>query len=904
MTAPPRLATRLLRWRLHPDEHDELRGDLDEEFGRRLAADGPGAAARWYWRQTLSLTWGFFLDRRDVVSPAHERRRGAWMMHGLRHDWRDATRGLRRSPAFTLVALLTITCGIGLSTAVFSLVESVLLQPLPYRDAARLVRLSESRPQSPLAASGLGRPGVEDSGGSLADTTIGEWVSGGETLDAIVPMSTSGRNVATRTGAEQITVASVGVRFFDLMSTDPVAGRLLQAADAAPDAPAVVVVSERLAARLAPDVTSAVGASLRLDDEPFTIVGVSPALAFPEAQIDLWIPGRWRWPSPGARRNLSMSLDTIGRMKPGVTVDAVQREGDALVTRIASAHPNFFDGTVPIPTLRARRLQDDLVAPARPALVALGVGMGLVLLAACASLANLVLTRTAARRRESAVRLALGASRARLARPVLLEQIILSAAGSALGAVMAWWILRTLPVVAPADLPRLADVRFDAWSLLVATLAAAVTASVAGLAPIWRLGGRVPTTAANDLRNRAESRSSERLRGALVACQVGLAATLLVGAALVGRSLVALLQVDTGYRAEGVLTFQVSLPEFWWRQPDRLPAFVDALSTRLLAHPEVIAVGSTTGLPMRTAFSGGTFWIAGRPRPTNPAERPAARNRVVTPGYLTAVGTAVRRGRDFNVADLMDAERVVLIDEVVATRYFPGEDPIGRRLQAIGSREWTIVGIVSAVHDREFSAPSDPVLYFPAAQLGGILAFNTFSGGLAVRSTGDPAALAPIVRAHARELEPDWPIFRMEPLATQMAATMAEPRFYTVALGLFAALALGTAVLGVYGVLAYAVERRRLEFSVRRALGASEGQVLRLVIGRGLGLAAIGLAFGLTTAAAGGSLLRSQLFGIEPLDAMSFVAAAGLLTTVVLAASWWPARRATAVDPVEALRAD
>jgi ABC-type antimicrobial peptide transport system permease subunit len=196
------------------------------------------------------------------------------------------------------------------------------------------------------------------------------------------------------------------------------------------------------------------------------------------------------------------------------------------------------------------------------------------------------------------------------------------------------------------------------------------------------------------------------------------------------------------------------------------------------------------------------------------------------------------------------------------------------------------------------------VLYFPAAQLGGILAFNTFSGGLAVRSTGDPAALAPIVRAYARELEPDWPIFRMEPLATQMAATMAEPRFYTVALGLFAALALGTAVLGVYGVLAYAVERRRLEFSVRRALGASEGQVLRLVIGRGLGLAAIGLAFGLTTAAAGGSLLRSLLFGIEPLDAMSFVAAAGLLTTVGLAASWWPARRATAVDPVEALRAD
>jgi ABC-type antimicrobial peptide transport system permease subunit len=281
-----------------------------------------------------------------------------------------------------------------------------------------------------------------------------------------------------------------------------------------------------------------------------------------------------------------------------------------------------------------------------------------------------------------------------------------------------------------------------------------------------------------------------------------------------------------------------------------------------------------------------------------------ASNRVISPGYLEAVGTPLRRGRGFTDADVLEAERVLIIDEVIADRYFPDEDPIGQRLVHFGSREWTIVGVASAVHDRGPGLPADPTIYMPAAQLAEILAFNSVSAGLAVRTTGDPMALASFVREQGRALEPLWPIFQIEQLDDRFVEAVSQPRFYAVALGLFAALALVTAALGVYGVLAYAVERRRLEFSIRRALGATESGILRLVIGRAVSLAGLGLIVGLGAAAGGGSVLRSQLFGIEPLDAVSFILAAVILIAIVLLASWWPARRAIGANPVDALSAD
>jgi predicted permease len=905
MIRPPRAAQRLLLWRLLPDERDELVGDLDEQFVRRAAADGPRSAGRWYWRQTLALTWGFFVHRRDAVSTAHERRRGFWMLSGVAHDCRDATRSLRSSPGFVTVALLTLAFGIGLSTAVFSFVHGVLLKPLPYPDADRLVRLVEFNPSSPLAALGLGRPGIEATGGTLGDTTIGEWTKATETLDAIVPYSTNGRNVVLPAGTELRPVAEVGDRFFDILSVTPVEGRLFQTGDAARDAADVAVVSAAFVAAI-DDGRAVVGRAIQIDDTPYTIVGVAPALSLPEPDIDVWLPGRWRWPPPGVTRNLALSLDVIARMKPGVAVDAVQQEGERVVLNIATANPAFFEGTVAVPQVRVRRLLDDIVAPVRPALVVLSIGISLVLLAACVSLATLVLSRTTARRRDVAVRLALGASRTRVVRPLIFEQLALAAGGSALGAAVAYAVLRGIPALAPGDLPRLSDVAFDVRSLIVVSCVALVTACLVGVSPVWRLPGRRSGSWARTtgLRGRADGASPDRLRSVLVICQIGLAAVLLVSAALVGRSLLGLLRVDPGYRADGVLTFQASPPDLWWRQEGRQTAYATEMMARIRTRPGVVAVGATSGLPFRMSVFRGTFWIAGRPRPTDPAERPVANDRIITPGYLDAVGTRVVRGRGFLPTDSKDAERVLLIDEVIAARHFPDQDPIGERLISFGQREWIIVGVVAATHDVDPATAPEPKLYLPAAQLAELMGFNGTSGGFAVRTTGDPLGLVPFIREQARALEPGWPIFSVELLRDRMRDATAQPRFYTVALGLFAALALTTAVLGVYGVLAYAVERRRLEFSVRRALGATERDVLRLVVGRGLVMAALGLAAGLASAAAGASLLRSQLFGIEPLDPASFLATAGLLGAVVVLASWWPARRAMGVSPVEALKAE
>ena len=902
---PPRAAQRLLEWRLQPDERDELVGDLDEQFRQRAAAGGAGAAGRWYWIQTMALLWGFFVHRRDLISTAHQRTRAGWMLRGVGHDWRDAVRGLRHSPGFALVAILTIAFAIGLSTAVFSLVHGILLQPLPYEHADRLVRLAEFNPRSPLQGLRAGRVGVEVTGGTLADTTIGQWLATGQTLDAVVPMSTNGRNVLTPAGTEQRTIGEVGSAFFEALSVRPLAGRLLQAADAAPHAPKAAVVSASFANEI-DDGSGVIGDALSVGDETFTVVGVAPELALPEPGVDVWIAGTWRWPQPGASRMLSLSLDVIGRMKPGVTLPDVQAEGERIVLDIATANPNFFEGTVPVPQVRVRRLQDDVVAPVRPALIVLSIGMALVLAAACVNLANLVLARAMTRRRDVAIRLALGASRGRIGRPLFLEQLLLATAGSALGAALAWWTLRALPSIAPADLPRLADVGFNVESLGFASLAALVTAAVAGLLPVWqsRRRGRGGWASLDSLRSRAETPGTDRLRSALVVCQVALAAVLLVGAALVGRSMMALLEVDSGYRPDGVLTFQASLPDLWWRQEGRQRAFVAGLTERLSAQPGVVAVGASSSLPLRSTPSAGSFTVVGRPRPEDPADIPAANHRVITAGYLEAVGTRVVEGRGFLDTDREESERVILVDGALASRVFGGEDAVGQRLQAYGRREWTIVGVAEPTHDVDMATPPEPTIYFPAAQMSELPAFMGDWSGLAVRTSGDPAALAPIVRAAARELEPSWPIHRVEQLSDRMSQTMAQPRFHTLALGLFAALALTTAMLGVYGVLAYAVERRRLEFSVRRALGASERHVLGLVVGRGVLLAAVGLGAGLAAAAAGSSLLRSQLFGVEPLDLVSFAAAAGLLLLVVLLASWWPARRALRVSPVEALKAE
>jgi len=814
-------------------------------------------------------------------------------------DWRLARRGLTRSPLFTAVALLTLTAAIGLSTAVFSLVSGVLLRPLPYPDADRLVRLAQFDPDN-LAA------GTPATGGRLASVTIGVWLQETRALDTIVPISTSGRTVSFGGQYEQITVASVGGRFFDLLGATPATGRLLNEFDDRQEAPPVAVVSRRFVSQLSGAAEEAVGGVLTVEAIPHTIVGVvSSATAFPGPDVDVWVPGRWTWPAPGVRAGFTYSMEVIARMRPSARLEDVRVEGERVLRTIAMADPASFDAAVEVPRLRAVRLHDDLVAGTRPALRALFAGMALVLIAACASLANLLVARNTAREREVAIRTMLGATRRRLLRPLLFEQVALAGAGAGLGGLFGWWILRGLPSIAPGGMPRLGDVRFDWLSLAAASVVALVTALLVGLRPGWRSrdADLRQVSGSQRLRARGGSRSAEMFRGALVAAQVALAVVLLVGAALIGQSLWHLTHTSPGYDPEGVLTFQVKLPQAARLERGRQARVYDELLERLRGVRGVVAAGVASTLPLHSIGMEGTIIIEGRPKPVDPAERPRVILQMVSPDYHRALGTRLLAGRLFDERDDPQATPVAIIDESLAKRHFGGA-ALGQRVTAPGARPWTIVGVVESVKPAAVSDAGLPIMAFPTAQSPAGLAFDRLGSGVIVRTTEDPASLVPIARQLVKELDPAAPMFNALPLADRLDRTFAQPRFYTLALVLFALMTLATAILGVYGVQAYAVERRTAEFGVRRALGADESHIVALVMKRGFWLAAAGAAIGVPLAAIGVGLLRTMLFGVQPLDPATFVAVPLVVLVVVLGASWQPARRALRVDPASALRCE
>ena len=897
MIAPPRLAQRLLTARLVRDEHEELIGDLDEQFQARAQRWSAGAARRWYWRQTLILLLGFAARRRDLISTAHDRTRGRWAAGNLSLDVRQAVRALRHSRAFSIAALLSLTFGIGLSTSVFSLVNGILLQPLPVPDADRIVRLAEIEPQRSGMFDGMINSG--DLGRlRLRDTSAGVWQQGSSTLAAFAPINTIEVTVRAPVEPVRVTVAEVGPQFFDVYRILPTHGRLLNAPDDARDADTVAVItsrfwSQRLGRR--PDV---IDLMIAINDQPTRIVGVVPAtLDFLKSGIDVFRPIRFTYPDPGRARMFGMNMDMTARLAPGATIDQVVAEGQHVLRSVAMANPAFFDGTVAVPQVRVQALSDEIINPVRPALTMLSAGVIGLLAAMCTSLATLVLTRNSARRQEVAMRLALGASRWRITRPLLLEQFMLAGVAAGLGGLAAWMAIRLLPYVAPTDLPRLGEVEFDRTSLVFAAGAAVVTSAIVGVLPAWQK----PST---DLRQATTAtRSGSVLRSTLVTCQVALATMLLVVALLFVRSLQTLAAVDPGYQPEGVITFQIAAPDLIWREKGRLHRFYGELTSRLAAAPGVIAVGVSSALPLHVGGSAGTYPIEGRPTPEADA-RPRGQSLGVTRDYLRALNASLVRGRGFDERDTPESEPVCLINDVFASRFFPSEDPLGHRLRVRANAYARIIGVVASMRIGPLTSDAPPSVMQLATQQSEILGYVGLGGGVAVRTTGDPEALVPTIRSIVRELEPEWPIHNVERLDVRLGRTLAQPRFYTIALALFAALAVATAVLGLYGVIAYAIERRRLEFGIRRALGAGESHIVRLAAGRAAVLAAIGVAAGSVIAATIAGWLRATLFGIHPLDPASYGSAAALVAVVVLAASWAPARRALQVDPARTLRVE
>ena len=899
MSQPPRLAQRLLAGRLLRDERDELIGDLDEQFQARAAATGSRAARWWYWQQTAVLMLGFALHRRDLISTAHERTRGRWALDNVRLDARHAVRALRHSPVFSVIAVLSLTFGIGLSTTVFSLVNGILLAPLPVPDADRIVRLGEWDAPRSTMFDGMINAG-QRSRVTLRDVSAGVWQTSSRTIAAFAPINTLDATVRVPVDPVRLTVAEVGPQFFDVYRVPFVAGRLLTAADDARDAEPVAVVTDRFwTQRLGrrPDV---IHLFIAINDQPTRIVGVIPAtLDFLRPGVDVYRPSKFSYPDPGRQRMFSFNMDVTARLKPGVTIEEVAAEGRHVLQTVAMANPAFFDGGVDIPKVRVDPLADEIIEPVRPALAMLSAGVIGLLAAMCASLATLVLTRNTSRRHEVAMRIALGASRWRITRPLLFEQFLIAGLGGGLGGFSAWMAIRVLPRFAPADLPRLNEVQFDVTSLLFVAGAAGIVAVVTGAMPAWH----TPSTDLRQSTASARTGSGGALRQGLVATQVALATMLLANAALFGRSLQTLTAVDPGYRPEGVITFQVARPEGISRERGRQHRFYGELTARLAVYPGVSAVGVTSALPLHVGGSAGTYTIEGRALP-EPDNRPRAQSLGVTRDYLRAVGTRLVAGRMFTEQDTPESEPVCLVNDVFAARYFPGEDPIGHRLRVRANAFARIIGVVASMRIGPLTADAPPSVIQLATQQPESLGYGHVAGGVAVRTAGDPEVIVPAIRSIVREIEPEWPVHDIERLEVRLGRTFAQPRFYAIALTLFAALAVATAVLGLYGVLAYAVERRRVEFGIRRALGAGERHIVRLAMGRAALLAGAGVAAGVAAAATLAGVLRATLFGVHPLDPASYAGAIALVAGVVLIASWLPARRALHVDPARALRVE
>jgi predicted permease len=904
VTRPPRLAETLLSRRLARDERDELIGDINEQFARRVADVGASAARRWYWRQALALVWGFGMRRRDLISTSHDRVRGRWLASNIGMDARYAWRALRGAPGFAMVTLLTLTFGVGLSTAVFSLVNGVVLQPLPYAQADRLVRIVDFPPAS------KGRP-RQDDGTSMGDVSIGAWMAIDTALAALAPYDDNPLIVRLPSGAANTVVSDVSPEFFRVLAMPAVAGRTLGPADIDRAAPPAAVISERLAWSAFGGPQAALGQTIGLETTINTIVGVMPSrFAFPNKNVDVWRPGyQYRaFPAPGSRRNMAMRTSVIGLLKDGATLADLDASGTAvsqsLVAALVAAGDDFAEPTV----FQARRLLDDMVAPIKPALTMLTAGTILVLIAVCANLANLLLARNTARQREFAVRLALGAGRWRVGRPALIEVLMLAGTGGAAGALLAWWLLRTLPGVAPASFPRIENIHFDVRTLAFAAGISLVTALIVGWLPTLQM----PATNVQELTSAGGSRlrvgrftgSADILRGVLVTGQIALAAVLLVVALLIGRSFSRLIHVDLGYNPNGVLTLQAAQTFAAAREEGRLRAYYTTFLERLRQQPSVVSAGFGAALPMHPIMIFTNVQIVGREAESRELAQSASNlavNQPVSADYLKTIGTRIVEGRGFTESDTAFSEKVLVIDDTLRRLYFPAGDAIGQHIKW-SVYTWKIVGVAQAMHMGAPGEPLRPVMYFPTEQLAEYLAFAKPGGGIAVKTSGDPRALIPVMREIARSIDPSVPLYNVQPLDVDVSGGVAQPRFFAIVLGLFSAFALSTALLGIYGVLAYAVERRRLEFGIRRALGATEGAVMALVMRRAVLFAVAGLTVGLFGAGLSTHFISAMLFGVTPADPLSFVGTAGVVLLVVLLAAWRPVRQALRIDPARALR--
>jgi predicted permease len=814
---------------------------------------------------------------------ARDVRGGRWLEE-LRQDTRYALRVLARGRGFVAVSVLTLALGVGANTAIFSVVRGVLLRDLPYEDPSRLVAIASVINGSPSAAS---------------PPDFFDWRTQAQSFSGLAADFLSTTALTGSGDAERLTQARVTSNFFDVLGLQPVHGRGFRAGEDALSAPRVVILSDGLWRRRFGADPAIIGRTILLDDFPTTVIGIAPPqLRFPVA-VDLWMTTRFdaRDVAPSSRG--ARWIQVIGRLAPGRTLSGAQSEMSTIATRLAQADPRHNTGV----STRLTPLQEDLVGAVRTPLFILLGAVGLVMLIACVNVASLSLSRTAARDTELAVRVALGAGGARIARQILTESVVLSLGGGIAGVALAALATRALVALAPGDLPLADSVHLDG---VVFSFALGLTV-LSGL-----LFGAVPAVqgarwGARD-RLRAGQRGATlgpragRLRQALVVAEVALAITLLAGAGLLIRSFARLTTVDPGFRPENVTTFSFALSPVRYPDEARQEQFASTLLARLQATPGITSAGVSFSLPLSGSGFGLTFAIDGRPEASGP-EEPRAQVRVATADYFRTMGIPLLRGRGFTAQDRAGTTPVIVISQEAARRYWPNEDPIGQTLvtgwhhggHAFGG---TVVGIVGDV--RQFSLASKP-----SAHIYGLLAqWPLDELSVVMHSTVAPAAALAAARDVVHSLDSELPIFDARPLDSLVRESIAERRFYALLLSTFAVLALLLAAVGIHGVIAYSVQQRRRELGIRIALGASSEQVVAMVMRQGMTLAILGAAAGLAGGAMLTRVLKGQLFGVSATDPLTFLAVPVILVLVALVACVIPARRALATDPASAIRAE
>ena len=810
------------------------------------------------------------------------------MTHFLR-DLRFAARSLRKSPGFTAVTLATLTLGIGANTAIFSVVDAVLLRPLPCPEPDRVMAVFQANPSQNVPQNGVSFLNYRD------------FASRTGSFESLAASRMHDFTLTGRGDPELIVGLSVTSNMFAVFRAKPLLGRVFEPRDDALGSPPVAVLGERLWRERFNADPGVVGKSVNLDDAPFTVVGVvSNSLQPPPAnpRADLWVPlAQDPVFADLEKRRGGHYLRLIGRLRRGVAPEAAQAELSTVAAALARDYPKENTGW----EVRVVPLAETVVRGVRTALLVLLAAVGLVFLIACANVANLLLVRSGARGREVAIRTALGADRARLLRQFLTESLVLGLAGGALGVALAVAGVRGLRAWLPSDLPRLDEIALDSRVLLFSLAASLVSAFIFGLAPALDASKvDLNESLKEGSMGAGESGGRRRTRNLLVIGETAFSFILLIGAGLLGRSFLRLQQVDLGFNPSHVLTAGMSLPRTKYSKPEQWLGFYGPLVDRLKAQPGVDSVTAALPLPLSGGGLNFGFQVEGRAAAAGADQ--SANYTAVLGDYFRVLGVRLVSGRLLDERDARGTPNVCLISSAFARQYFPDENPLGKRLVfgfvAPVPRE--IVGIVADVKRDDLSLPSRPEMYVPFAQDAWWAAYVA----IRLKDGRDPLLLASALREQVRSLDPEMPVTEIQPFTQTVSDSVAEPRFRTTLLALFGATALLLAVIGIYGVISYTVGRRTREVGIRMTLGASATDVMRLVLRQGIGLTAAGLAVGVAGALLLTRSLSTLLFEVSPLDVPTWTAVAAVLIAAGLAACWIPARRAMRLDPVRALRHD